>query len=74
MSVLLQPNLPEGITPKKTTLGMKVRGQKEVFIWISVHNATLARKIRKLLLSPSERDMVHIVETILLENISIIGK
>ena len=40
----------------------------------SVHDANMASKIKKLLLSPSERDMVHIIERSLLKNMYIIRK
>ena len=39
--------------------------------WFSVRNENLARKIRKVLFSPSDWDMVRIVDGRLLENITI---
>ena len=74
MTVLLQPTLTEGVTPNYTTLVTTFGGQKGLFIWRSVCDSTLARKINKLLFSPSDRYMIHIVDRHLLSNIPIIRK
>ena len=48
--------------------------QKELFNQRSVRDATLARKIKKLLFSPSDRDMFWIFDGRLLSNIPIVRK
>ena len=50
---------------------MTFREQKEVFTWCSVRDATLSHKISKLLFSTSDRDMVLIVDGLLLANMPI---
>ena len=51
-----------------TTLVQTVDGQKELFTRRAVRDASSARKLQKALFSPSDRDMLRIVDNNLLPN------
>ena len=72
--VVIHPTLYEGITTNYTTLVTTVKGQKEIFICCLLCDADLARKIKILLLSTSDRELLWIIDGIRFPNILIICK